>query len=209
MRALRIPVLFGAAATAVVAATTAPALAGTGSANGSEGQTLTVSETAGLPADGSTTVTVTGHGFDTAKGIYVAFCKDNGPGKAPSPCGGGADTTGSTGASHWISNDPPPYGKDLAEKYGADGSFEVTLSVTGELNDTVDCAETRCVVATRADHTRGRDRTQDVRVPIAFDAGGVPAVVWAGGAAAAVAVVAAGGFLVLRRRRGSAGEPTP
>ncbi|MBE1533069.1 hypothetical protein [Actinomadura algeriensis] len=208
---MRIPVLLGAAGLAVATVLTTPALAGTGSANGPEGQTLTVSETTGLPAGDATTVTVTGHGFDTGKGIYVAFCKDNGPGEAPSPCGGGADTTGSTGASHWISDDPPPYGKDLAEKYGPDGSFEVTLSITGELNDEVDCAATRCVVATRADHTRGQDRTQDVRVPIAFDEGGVPAVAWAGGAAAAVAVVAAGGALALRRRgrRNAAAEQAP
>ncbi|WP_203596176.1 hypothetical protein [Actinomadura bangladeshensis] len=199
MRPLRTPLLLGVLGLTAWAGTAA-AHAGAASATGAQGQTLTVSETSGLKAGGET-VTVSGKGFDTRKGIYVAFCKDNGPGEAPSPCGGGADMAGSTGASHWISDNPPPYGRDLAVRYGEGGTFSVTLTVSAKLSGTVDCAKTRCVVASRADHTRGQDRTQDVRVPVSFDEGGVPVAVWGGGAAAAAVAVTGGAFLVLRRRR--------
>ena len=43
------------------------------------------------------TVTVSGTGYDAFKGVYVAFCKEPKKNQAPTPCGGGADTTGSTG----------------------------------------------------------------------------------------------------------------
>ncbi|HEX2312309.1 MAG TPA: hypothetical protein VHJ17_01140 [Thermomonospora sp.] len=179
-----------------------PAHADGSSATGAQGQTLTVTKADGVKPEGET-VTVTGRGYDVRKGIYIAFCRDNGPGKAPSPCGGGADTTGSTGGSHWISANPPPYGKSLAKPYGPGGSFRVTLRVTAALSDTVDCTKVRCVVATRADHTRTSDRTQDVRIPIAFaaDDDGFPVALTATGAAVVLAALT---VVVLRRRRSGA-----
>lgn len=104
----------------------------------------------------------------------MAFCVDNGAGKAPGPCGGGADTTGSLGASHWISSNPPSYGEGLAVAYGSGGSFRVTLRVTPAIG-AVDCTTRRCVVATRADHTRAADRSQDVRVAVTFARSAAPA----------------------------------
>jgi hypothetical protein len=121
---------------------------------------------------------------------------DNGAGAAPSPCGGGADTTGSTGASHWISSDPPSYGEGLAVPYGAGGTFRVSLTVTTRIGD-VDCTVRRCVVASRADHTRTADRSQDVRVPITFAAAAPTRT----GAAAPATTGAAGS--------GGAGRTTP
>jgi hypothetical protein len=155
-----------AAVTAVVLLAAAAQTA----ADGPEGQTLTVSRATGLSPAGET-VTVEGTGYDENKGIYVAFCVDNGPGAMPSPCGGGADTTGSLGASHWISSNPPSYGESLAVPYGDGGSFSVTLNVTPQIED-VDCTIRACAVVTRADHTRSGDRTQDVRIPVSF--GGEP-----------------------------------
>ncbi|WUI02749.1 hypothetical protein OHR68_13365 [Spirillospora sp. NBC_00431] len=160
-----------------------------------------MSRTSGLKTGGET-ITVSGKGYDTRKGIYVAFCKDNGPGKPPSPCGGGADKTGSTGASHWISDNPPSYGKGLARPYGSGGTFSVTVRVSAKLSGTVDCAKTTCAVVTRADHTRAADRTQDVRVPVSFDEG-TPVAIWAGGAGVAAVVAVGAALLVLRRRRAS------
>ncbi|MFG1803733.1 hypothetical protein ACGFI4_26685 [Micromonospora carbonacea] len=171
MRALRRAVLTAALITLGVAAGAAPAHAGTG--RGSGGQALTVTPSGGVARSGAS-VTVSGTGYDVTKGIYVAYCVDNGAGVAPSPCGGGADTTGSTGASHWISSNPPSYGEGLAKPYGAGGSFRVTLTVGTRIGD-VDCTVRRCVVATRADHTRPADRSQDVRVPITFAAAATPA----------------------------------
>ncbi|MFI6160072.1 hypothetical protein ACIA59_09010 [Micromonospora haikouensis] len=171
MRALRRAVLTATLITLGVAAGAVPAHAGTG--RGAGGQALTVTPSSGVARAGAS-VTVSGTGYDVTKGIYVAYCVDNGAGAAPSPCGGGADTTGSTGASHWISSNPPSYGEGLAVPYGAGGSFRVTLTVGTRIGD-VDCTVRRCVVATRADHTRPADRSQDVRVPITFAAAATPA----------------------------------
>ncbi|WP_431975861.1 hypothetical protein [Micromonospora haikouensis] len=171
MRALRRAVLTATLITLGVAAGAVPAHAGTG--RGAGGQALTVTPSSGVARAGAS-ITVSGTGYDVTKGIYVAYCVDNGAGAAPSPCGGGGDTTGSTGASHWISSNPPSYGEGLAVPYGAGGSFRVTLTVGTRIGD-VDCTVRRCVVATRADHTRPADRSQDVRVPITFAAAATPA----------------------------------
>ncbi|TDB88244.1 hypothetical protein E1091_15350, partial [Micromonospora fluostatini] len=107
MRTLRRAVLPATLITLSVFVGAAPAQAGT--ARGPEGQQLTATPSTGVSRSGAT-VTVSGRGYDTAKGIYVAFCVDNGAGQAPGPCGGGADMSGSLGASHWISSNPPAYG---------------------------------------------------------------------------------------------------
>lgn len=117
---------------------------------------------------GPAALQVSGSGFDTRKGIYVAFCVQPPEGEPPSPCGGGVDTTGEGGASAWISSDPPPYGKGLAVPYGPDGSFDVGINVTPRIGD-IDCREVVCGVTARADHTRTTDRTQDVFIPITFE----------------------------------------
>ncbi|MFJ3667813.1 hypothetical protein ACIPSE_15310 [Streptomyces sp. NPDC090106] len=147
-----------------------PAFAAT-SATGPEGQRLTVSKSAGLTAAGET-VTVSGTGYNTEKGIYVAFCVDNGPGRTPTPCVGGVDMSGESGASVWVSSDPPSYGEGLAEPYegdGHDGSFSVRLKVRAKDANT-DCTASgvTCAVITRNDHTRGGDQSQTVRVPVTF-----------------------------------------
>jgi hypothetical protein len=132
------------------------------------GQRLTVTPSDGLDPDGAS-VRVTGSGYDTSLGVYVALCVDQGPTAAPSPCVGGVDLEGSGSSSAWISSTPPPYAVDLATPYGPGGTFDVTLNVTAS-DEFVDClAEgTRCVIATRADHTASADRSADVRVPVSF-----------------------------------------
>ncbi|MEU6078340.1 hypothetical protein [Micromonospora sp. NPDC047074] len=157
-------VFLAALITVGIVVTASPAHAGTG--RGTGGQTLTATPSTGISRSGAT-VTVSGSGYDVTKGIYVAFCVDNGPGKMPSPCGGGADMTGELGASHWISSNPPAYGEGLAVPYGPGGSFRVTLKVTPKIGG-VDCTTSRCAVISRADHTRTTDRSQDVRVAVTF-----------------------------------------
>jgi len=127
---------------------------------------LSVSKTRGLSRAGET-VTVSGRGYDVSKGIYVAFCVDNGAGVMPSPCGGGADMSGSSGSSSWISSNPPSYGEGLAKAYGKGGTFRVSIRVSQRIGD-VDCALRGCAIVTRADHTRTSDRSQDVRVAVRF-----------------------------------------
>jgi hypothetical protein len=199
----------GAAAIAVTAlmTVTVPAASAVAhevptTATGASGQRLTVSATHDLVASGQT-VTVTGTGYDDQKGIYVAFCVRPAAGQIPTPCGGGAATTGDTTSSAWISSDPPSYGKSLAKRYGADGSFSVQLSVNAALNDTTDCRRVTCAVVTRADHTRTSDRSQDVIVPISF-AGpdeGPSALAIGGGVAAGVVVLAGLAVFIWQRRR--------
>jgi len=182
----------------------------TGTGTGTAGQRLTVSQTADLDPEGQT-LTVTGTGYDTDKGIYVAFCVKPEPGEMPTPCGGGADTSGASTGSQWISSNPPSYGKDLAAPYGPGGTFTATLRVSALLDDDVDCRVTECVVATRADHTRSTDRSQDVFVPVSFTpvpagaAGGSDSHTgWLiGGAIAAGAVLLACAGLLRRGRGGS------
>lgn len=151
------------------------AVAAGGTATGPEGQKLTASKASGLDPAGET-VTVTGSGYNTEKGIYVAFCVDNGAGKTPTPCVGGVDMSGESGASVWVSSNPPSYGEGLAKPYGGSahkGTFGVRLKVRAKDANT-DCtaAGVTCAVITRNDHTRGGDQTQTVRIPVTFGASG-------------------------------------
>ncbi|MFI6039883.1 hypothetical protein ACIBBD_38275 [Streptomyces sp. NPDC051315] len=164
-----------AAATALLFPAASPAVAAGASATGPEGQKLTVSQSTGLAAAGGT-VTVTGSGYNTEKGIYVAFCVDNGAGKTPTPCVGGVDMSGESGASVWVSSDPPSYGEGLAKPYGGSGhqgTFSVQIKVRAKDANT-DCtaAGVTCAVITRNDHTRGGDQSQTVRVPVTFGTAG-------------------------------------
>jgi hypothetical protein len=145
------------------------------SATGPEGQKLTVSKSSGLAPAGET-VTVSGTGYNTEKGIYVAFCVDNGAGRTPTPCVGGVDMSGESGASQWISSNPPSYGEGLAKPYtgsGHKGSFSVQIKVRAKDANT-DCTASgvTCSVVTRNDHTRGGDQSQTVRVPVTFKGAG-------------------------------------
>ncbi|GEC05315.1 hypothetical protein SSP24_29700 [Streptomyces spinoverrucosus] len=164
---------FGVAAVSVALALTAtsPAVAAGTSATGPEGQKLTVSKASGLDPAGET-VTVSGSGYNTEKGIYVAFCVDNGSGKTPTPCVGGVDMSGESGASVWVSSNPPSYGEGLAKPYegsGHKGSFSVEIKVRAKDANT-DCTKSgiTCAVITRNDHTRGGDQSQTVRIPVTF-----------------------------------------
>ncbi|GLU50433.1 cell wall protein [Nocardiopsis ansamitocini] len=148
--------------------------------SGSGSAKLTVSKTSGLNPEGES-VTVTGSGYDTAKGIYVAFCDtaNAGASSPPSPCVGGVDMEGASGSSAWISSNPPPYGEGLATPYdgtGADGGFTIQLTLRAK-DEFTDCLAdgVQCAVISRNDHTRTSDRGQDVFVPVTFtgqDGGG-------------------------------------
>ncbi|WP_230396602.1 hypothetical protein [Streptomyces blattellae] len=172
----RVAGLAGAVASVALVLTAAvPASAAGSSATGPESQELTVSKASGLDSAGET-VTVSGSGYNTEKGIYVAFCVDNGAGKTPTPCVGGVDMSGESGASVWISSNPPSYGEGLATAYkgsGHDGSFSVQLKVRAKDANT-DCTKSgvTCAVITRNDHTRGGDQSQTVRVPVTFAGSG-------------------------------------
>ena len=129
-------------------------------------RTLTVSQASGIDPAGQT-LTVTGAGYDSFKGVYVAFCLIPPTNQLPTPCGGGMDQSGASGASQWISSNPPPTGVGLAQPYGGGGSFTVSIAVTPTIQN-VDCRRVRCAIVTRNDHTRTSDRSQDIFVPVVF-----------------------------------------
>ncbi|MFH8866804.1 hypothetical protein [Streptomyces griseus] len=135
-------------------------------ATGPQGQKLTVSATTGLDPAGEK-VRVTGEGYGQKSGIYVALCKDNGDNRVPSPCLGGADMSGGSKTSQWIVPPGDPYEGDLARAFGTGGTFDVEIEISAE-GDGLDCAEVACSLVTRADHRSSGDRSQDVRIPVAF-----------------------------------------
>ncbi|MEU9364499.1 hypothetical protein AB0D78_30640 [Streptomyces avermitilis] len=115
-------------------------------------------------------ITVTGAGYNTSQGIYVGLCAVSGaPGAAkPTPCLGGQDETGATGASHWVNN---TFGGLFANssKFGTGGTFSVQIYVKATLDDGQVCGEdVTCAVVTRADHFDTNDRKYDVHVPVSF-----------------------------------------
>ncbi|MFF7253392.1 LPXTG cell wall anchor domain-containing protein [Streptomyces microflavus] len=136
------------------------------SATGPQGQKLTVSATTGLDPAGAK-IRVTGEGYGTTSGIYVALCKDNGANRVPSPCLGGADMSGGSKNSQWIVPKGDPYEGELALPFGPGGTFDVEIEIRSE-GDGLDCADVPCSVVTRADHRASGDRTQDVRIPVTF-----------------------------------------
>ncbi len=123
-------------------------------------------------------IVVSGSGFDTSQGIYVAICKEAPTGERPGPCLGGVPDTSSgeqpTGSvqfapSNWINDDWAwklfgARGYDDAET----GTFTAYLEVPSPEGDGVDCRVDRCVIATRNDHTALGDRVQDVQLPVGY-----------------------------------------
>ncbi|MDT0394267.1 hypothetical protein [Streptomyces edwardsiae] len=135
------------------------------------GTTYNLSVTApGTASAAGQVVHVSGSGFNTGQGVYVGLCAVEGaPGaQKPTPCLGGQDESGATGASHWVNN---TFGGMFANssKFGAGGTFEVDIYVNPNLADGTVCGvDVECAVVTRADHLDTNDRKYDVHVPVTF-----------------------------------------
>ena len=132
---------------------------------GSHGEILKVSQSSGIKSGQK--LTISGQHFDETVGIYVALCTLVKSGVLPSPCGGGIDETGATGASIWISSNPPSYGVGLAKPFLPGGRFNVSIKVSPMIGK-LDCRKVKCAIYVRADHTRGDDRTHDLAIPLNF-----------------------------------------
>jgi hypothetical protein len=146
----------------------APAAMASGSSEskrGSYGQRVTVMQTKNLNPTGQRIV-VRGQRFDPRVGIYVALCVIPERGQPPSPCGGGVNMQGTSGASAWISSNPPPYARSLVQPFNKRG-FRTSITVSPRIGD-IDCREVQCAVTVRADHFRSRDRSHDVIIPVSF-----------------------------------------
>ena len=109
-----------------------------------------------------------GTGYDITKGVYVIVCTQAAPGPQ-STCVGGINIDGSSASSVWINSQPPSYAAGLTTAFQPDGSFSVVLLVVAK-SGALDCTVLKCGVVTRSDHLRYTDRTQDVFVPITFNA---------------------------------------
>jgi hypothetical protein len=175
MRAVRTSaraVLSVTAATALTLGLAGSAAAATATRTVTDGSTtynLSVTAPDSAAAAGQV-ITVTGTGFNPGQGIYVGLCVvDGAPGAAkPTPCLGGQDESGSTGASHWVNN---TFGGLFANssKFTAGGAFSAQIYVKATLDDGSVCGEdVTCAVVTRADHLDSGDRKYDVHVPISF-----------------------------------------
>lgn len=138
-----------------------------GTAKGTKGQTLTVSNVKGLAPAGAW-VTVTGKRFDETVGIYVSLCAIPAKGKKPTPCGGGVDMTGSKKATVWVSSNPPRYAVALTTPFKVGGGFTVKIKVGAKIDATHDCRKIKCAIVTRADHLAAEFRGADVIVPVTF-----------------------------------------
>ncbi|WAU84319.1 hypothetical protein O1Q96_34310 [Streptomyces sp. Qhu-G9] len=122
-------------------------------------------------------ITVAGSGYNSVQGVYVGLCvipEGVVPGdpstytSRPTPCLGGADQSGTTGASHWVSN----FGGGMVANssvYGAGGSFSVSVHVNPNIaSGTVCGTDVDCAIVTRADHTGSGNRSYDVHLPVTF-----------------------------------------
>lgn len=154
------------------------------SARGDDGRTreLAVETADGAPADlgaiaPGDRITVRGSGFDAGIGIYVAICGiPASPQEKPGPCLGGIPEGAEQGeadraalSSAWVTDDWA-WRAFATHRYddAGEGSFEVALTVPEPTVDGLDCRESPCAIATRADHTASADRVQDMLLPVRF-----------------------------------------
>ncbi|RJQ78212.1 hypothetical protein D5S17_13610 [Pseudonocardiaceae bacterium YIM PH 21723] len=129
-------------------------------------RSLSASKTKNLNPDGET-ITVNGSGYDVRTGIYLAICKK--PASSadrPTPCIGGADTSGKSNKSRWITNNKD-FNPPLVTRFNDDGSFSVTIDASASYGST-DCRKVECVLATYTDHYDFADRSNDVLIPVTF-----------------------------------------
>jgi hypothetical protein len=155
-------------------------------AEGDDGRTRTIAVTG---EDGDTLdtsalnagqrIVVTGSGFDSSRGIYVAICAI--PEDAtvkPGPCIGGVPDqqqetvqagTVQYAPSAWINDDWAwkLFGARSYDDVDA-GTFTAYLEVGQPRADNLDCTRQACGLFTRNDHTALGDRVQDLYIPVAF-----------------------------------------
>jgi hypothetical protein len=162
----RVAAAAGVTAVAVLAlATPASAAPGSGSNNG---RTLSASNATDLNPAGET-ITVSGTGYNPARGYYVALCQvpdDFHYGDNPTPCLGGNGQGGSgVGPSAWVTN--TPIGGSPTTPIAADGSFTTQIHIT-QTGTNLDCTQVTCAIVSKRDHLGLGDRTFDVFIPVSW-----------------------------------------
>ena len=159
---------------------------GTMTATGDDGRerTIAVSREDGsdanldsiLPGD---RLVVSGSGFDSGRGIYVAICQV--PDRVdvrPGPCLGGVPSLDSEGSgseavewgpSNWI-NQEWAWRLFGARSYDdrERGTFRAYILVPPASEEGLDCRQVQCGLFTRNDHTAIDNRMQDLYLPVRF-----------------------------------------
>ena len=154
------------------------------SATGADERTRTLSVTteAGEPAELSQvwagqTLVIEGSGFDAGIGIYVSVCAIAASAETkPQPCLGGVpdgaeagDAAESVLSSAWVTDDWAWRAFATHRWEDADtGDFAVELTMPPAVDGELDCMQMQCAITTRADHTAGSDRVQDMQLPIRY-----------------------------------------
>jgi len=125
-------------------------------------------------------IVVSGSGYDSELGIYVAVCKiPEQVDVKPGPCLGGVpeldeDAAGQAGGvqwapSNWINDD---WAWKLFGARGYDdaelGTFSAYLLIPESADEFVDCTTDSCGIFTRNDHTGLDNRGQDLYLPVSF-----------------------------------------
>jgi len=122
---------------------------------------------------------VTGDGFDSQRGIYVAICQvPAAVDLRPGPCLGGIpelDTEGSQtetvewAPSNWI-NQQWAWRLFGARSFddAQRGTFRAFILVPPPSEEGLDCLDVQCGLFTRNDHTAIDNRMQDLYVPVRF-----------------------------------------
>lgn len=157
------------------------------SATGDDGRTrqLSVVTPSGERPDLSSLVSgqrlvVSGEGYRSSSGIYVAVCKvPKQADEKPGPCLGGVPSTEPEGdvvedvveyaPSNWINDDWAwrLFGARSFDDRRA-GTFTAYIQITSPSDQNVDCTEVTCGLYTRNDHTALEDRVQDLYLPVSF-----------------------------------------
>lgn len=159
-RPLRLLLALGVAVAAAV-----PTLVVAGAGPAHAAGSVTPSKSTEIDPAGET-LTVTGSGFDSSRGVYVWFCEQVGTSGTPAGRPTGANCFGD---GIWVSNTPGAM--DGKAAWSGAGTFSVSIPVVGSFGS-VDCraAGTVCGIVTRNDHLDAGSYDQDTFTPLAFAA---------------------------------------
>lgn len=163
-----------AAAVAEVAPTAAAVVGAAPASTSAAGVSLTVDPATGLSNAGST-LEVTGSGYKSTGGLYVAICHADG--KAPASledCVGGAipKSNPSSSWAHITSGGTAAAGDGpVVGKWGPGGKFSVALKLPAfsTASDALNCSKVVCAVYTTSD-APGSDAGANLSVPLTYQA---------------------------------------
>jgi hypothetical protein len=145
-----------------------PAFVLSGAGPAAAAGTLVLSTSTGVDPAGET-ITVTGSGFDSTRGVYGMFCKR--AAGALGTAGGRAGGADCASTQFWITNPGPGVPPTGTTPWTGSGTFQLSFPVSATFG-TVDCRASGvvCGIQIRNDHNDPGVYDQDSFAPIAFAA---------------------------------------